>query len=183
MPFDPAKPAFGSPDSSAEMRDQFNGLKELIDAMSGVTSVQVDAVNTVAPGEPANVSVSIAGGVLHFSFDIPSGADGPQGPPFASAVVDGVDTLNPGDDATVSTSFDGSDVHFAFGIPRGADGTNGTDGAQGLPGEVTDAALASAIEGTSANTNGVDTLDTLLADPDVEALRQKLNEIILNGRR
>ena len=32
--FDPTKPAFGSPDSSAEMRDQLNALKDLIDAQA-----------------------------------------------------------------------------------------------------------------------------------------------------
>jgi len=32
-------------------------------------------------------------------------------------------------------------------------------------------------------TTGVSTLDTGFADPDMEALRQKVNEIILNGRR
>lgn len=31
--------------------------------------------------------------------------------------------------------------------------------------------------------NRVGTLDTGFADPDMEALRQKLNEMILNGRR
>jgi hypothetical protein len=36
---------------------------------------------------------------------------------------------------------------------------------------------------TNANTNGVTTLDSGFADPDVEALREKLNEPILNGRR
>jgi len=29
----------------------------------------------------------------------------------------------------------------------------------------------------------VSTLDNAFADPDMEALRQKLNEMILNGRR
>jgi len=29
----------------------------------------------------------------------------------------------------------------------------------------------------------VEILDTTFADPDLEALRQKLNELILNGRR
>jgi hypothetical protein len=70
-----------------------------------------------------------------------------------------------------------------FGIPRGNDGSNGTngsDGAQGPPGEITQAQLNSA---TSNNTNGVSTLDTGFADPDMEALRQKVNEMILNGRR
>ena len=37
--------------------------------------------------------------------------------------------------------------------------------------------------GTSANTNTAGTLDTAFADPDKEILRQKMNEIILNGRR
>lgn len=52
------------------------------------------------------------------------------------------------------------------------------------PGEVTQSQLDNAISsGTSANTNAVTTLDTAFADPDLEALRQKLNEMILNGRR
>ena len=166
MPFDPTKPAFGSPDSSAEMRGQFNALNDKIDA-------------------------------------IPAGPPGPQGPPFASAVVDGVSTLNPGEAATVVTGFDGTNVHFTFGIPRGAvgnpgpqgdpgndgpQGPQGADGPQGLPGEVTNAALASAIAGTSANTNGVSTLDTPFTnDPptlaDIEVLRAKFNEMILALRR
>ena len=45
------------------------------------------------------------------------------------------------------------------------------------------AAIDSAIGGTSSNTNAVETLDTPFADPDVEALRQKLNELILGARR
>jgi hypothetical protein len=60
-------------------------------------------------------------------------------------------------------------------------------GAQGAPGEVTNAAMndaiATAITGTSNNTNGVATLDTPLADPDSEAIRQKINEMILAARR
>jgi hypothetical protein len=36
--------------------------------------------------------------------------------------------------------------------------------------------------GTSAASNGVSTLDTGFADLVVEALRQKMNEVILNGR-
>ena len=55
-------------------------------------------------------------------------------------------------------------------------------------GEVTNAALAAAIAGTSANTNAVVTLDTPFAnDPptlaDIEALRTKINEMILAMRR
>jgi hypothetical protein len=83
----------------------------------------------------------------------------------------------------LQTSFDGSNVRFAFGIPRGSDGSNGSDGAQGPPGEISQAQLNSAIAGNSANTNAVSTLDTPFADPDMEAMRQKMNEMILNGRR
>ena len=61
--------------------------------------------------------------------------------------------------------------------------SDGSDGAQGPPGEISQAQLNSAISGTSNNTNGVSTLDNAFADPDMEALRQKVNEMILNGRR
>ena len=61
--------------------------------------------------------------------------------------------------------------------------SGGRGGSQGPPGEITQAQLNSAISGTSNNTNGVSTLDTGFADPDMEALRQKVNEMILNGRR
>lgn len=225
MPFDPDYPPPNAEIESAPLRSQFNGLKTLIDAVSGVTSVVIDSITTVAPGQPATAGAVVSGTVLHLSFAIPRGDDGtpgapgdagpqgndgaqgppgaqgndgaagpqgppgndgatgPQGPPFASAVVDAVNTLNPGDAATVSVSFDGTNVHFTLGIPRGADGANGTDGAQGPPGEVTNAQLDSAIDGTSANTNAVTTLDTPFADPDAEALRVKMNELILAARR
>ena len=92
-----------------------------------------------------------------------------------------VNTVDPGTPAAVvQTSVDGSNVCFQFGIPRGSDRSNGSDGA---PGEVSNAQLNSAISGTSNNTNGVSTLDTGFADPDMDALRQKVNEMILNGRR
>jgi hypothetical protein len=161
----------------------------------------VDAVNTVNPGDPAAVSVSFDGTNVRFTFDIPRGSDGgqgpagndggqgppgndgAQGPPFAQAIVDSVTTLDPGSPATVGVSFDGSNVRFTFGIPRGNDGSNGSDGSQGPPGEISQAQLDTAISGTSNNTNGVGTLDSPFADPDMEALRLKLNEMILNGRR
>ena len=105
---------------------------------------------------------------------------GRPGPPCAQAVVDTVNTLEPWESAAVDVSFDGSNVHFTFGIPRGNDGSNGSDG---TPGEVSQQQLDDAISGTSANTNTVSTLDNSYADPEMEELRQKLNELILNGRR
>ena len=158
----------------------------------------VDSVTTLNPWESASVGVSFDGSNVRFTFGIPRGNDGStgsqggngsdggqgpqgiQGPPFAQAVVDGVNTLDPGQPAWVQTSFDGSNVRFTFGIPRGNDGMNGSDGA---PGEVSQAQLDSAINGTSNNTNSISTLDSGFADADMEALRQKMNEIILNGRR
>jgi hypothetical protein len=88
--------------------------------------------------------------------------------------------LNPGEPATVQTSFDGSNVRFTFGIPRGNDGTSGSDGA---PGEVSLAQLDNAISGTSNSTSSINTLDSGFADADMEALRQKMNEMILAARR
>ncbi|MCX6855151.1 MAG: hypothetical protein NTV80_09615 [Verrucomicrobia bacterium] len=249
--FDPNLPANGTHGSSAQMRAQLNGLKALIDAVPAINAAQVDSTNTLPQGSPANASVSVIGNSLHFTFDLPQGAEGtqgmmgaqgppfaqavvdgvntlppgdnatvsvsfdgsnvrfnfaiprgndggqgpqggsgsdggpgPQGPPFAQAVVDGVGTLNPGEPATVQTSFDGSNVRFTFGIPRGNDGLNGSDGA---PGEISQAQLDSAINGTSSNTNSVSTLDTGFSDPpslaDLEALRLAYNNLVLALRR
>lgn len=48
---------------------------------------------------------------------------------------------------------------------------------------MTAADLADAVTGTSSNTNAVTTLDTPFADPDLETVRQKLNEFLLAARR
>ena len=50
------KPVFGSPDSSAEMRAQFVGLKQLIDTVPTITAAVVDSVSTLNPGDPATVT-------------------------------------------------------------------------------------------------------------------------------
>ncbi|MBE2286198.1 MAG: hypothetical protein IAE77_22270, partial [Prosthecobacter sp.] len=54
--------------------------------------------------------------------------------------------------------------------PRGNDGSNGSDGSQGPPGEISQAQLDSAINGTSANTNSVSTLDSPFGDPEWAAV-------------
>ena len=90
-------------------------------------------------------------------------------------------------------SFEGSNVRFTFGIPtvadgsNGSDGTNGADGGQGPPGKVSNAALTSAIGGTSNNSNGVGTLGQS-ADPNyqqsqVQDLINKVDELINALRR
>ena len=71
--------------------------------------------------------------------------------------------------------------------PPGPEGAQGPPGPEGPPGEVTQVDLDNALALTSANTNNVGTLDNAPSDPpslaDYEALRAKLNELILNGRR
>ncbi|MBL9130323.1 MAG: hypothetical protein JNG86_03935 [Verrucomicrobiaceae bacterium] len=199
MPFDPSLPANNSPKSSAVMRGQLTSLHDLITAIQTVTAVQVDGVNTLPAGSQASVSLQLTGNTLHFTFGIPEGIPGaqggpgndggpgpagPQGPPFAQAVVDGVTTLDPGQNAAVNVSFDGSNVRFTFSIPRGEQGIQGPTG---QPGEVSQTdlnnGLANTLSQCSANSNAVATLDTPMADPDDEALRQKVNELLLALRR
>jgi hypothetical protein len=198
MPYDPNFPATRAELISASFRNQFHGMKDLIDAIPGITDVVVDSVTMLNPGEPATVTLSVIGTVLHASFAIPRGADGLQGlqgipgspgQPFANVIIDGVNTLNSGEPASVWISFDGVNVHLVFNIPRGPQGEQGI---QGPMGEVTSVmmggAISTAIAGTSNNTNSVATLDTPFTnDPlslaDGELIRAKINELILAQRR
>lgn len=185
--FDPAVPADHSLIVAGVLRDQFQGLQEMIEAVPVVSGAVVDGVTTLPAGSPAEASAVLEAGALHFAFGIPQGAEGregatgetgPQGPPFAQAVVDGVSTLPPGDAATVGVSFDGTDVHFSFGIPQGA---------KGEAGDVSLEQLNLAIAGTSANSNAVQVLPfnaTPNYDPEqFQAVIDKVNELILALRR
>jgi hypothetical protein len=193
MPFDPNVPAFNAELTSAMFRGQFNGLKDLIDAASGITAVVVDAVNTLPAGSAASVDMQVSGNTLHFTFGIPEGQPGPQGTPgndgapgqpFAQAVVDAVNTVDPGSPASVSVNFDGTNVRFTFDIPRGQ---TGDTGATGQPGEVSQTDLQNAVNDAlqqcSNNSNAVGTLDAPMADPDAETLRNAYNTLVLALRR
>ena len=103
MAYDPNFPVANTPATSAEMRGQLNGLKELI-----------DAVPAGPPGPPG--------------ADGAAGAPGPQGPPFASAVVDGVNTLDPGNPAQVTVSFDASLCALALPFPAARRATRASKG-------------------------------------------------------
>ena len=164
MPYDSTKPVNGILIDADFLREQFNALKDAMDAIPRITAVEIDAVNTIDPGQPAGASVQIIGTVLHLTLNIPRGAPGtagadgtpggpgpagPQGPPFANAIIGGVSTLNPGDNAWVTVSFDGTNVQFFFGIPRGIDGQSG----------LTQQQLDNAILGTSRNSDNVPTLN------------------------
>jgi hypothetical protein len=79
MPYDPNIPQAGTEIDAVQMRAQLNGLKTLIDVVPTITSAQVDAVTTLPAGDPATVSASVIGTVLHLSFGIPEGPSGPPG--------------------------------------------------------------------------------------------------------
>jgi hypothetical protein len=79
MPFDPTYPQDLTPIDATPMRAQLNSLKALIDAIVTVTSAVIDGVTTLPPGSPVAVSVTVTGNELHFTFDIPEGAQGPSG--------------------------------------------------------------------------------------------------------
>jgi hypothetical protein len=126
--FDPNLPQENTLADAAQMRNQFNGLKALIDALQSINAAQVDAVNTLPPGTPASVSINLNGTVMHLTFGIPQGIDGqpgPPGPPIGNAIVDSVSTLPPGSDASAGVSFDGTNLRFTFGIPTGNEGPPG----------------------------------------------------------
>ena len=186
--FDPNLPQENTVADAAQIRSQFNSLKSLIDAISSITAAQVDGVNTLPAGSPAQVNVSVNGNTLHFSFSIPQGNDGQQGPPFANAVVDNVNTLPAGSPATVGVSFDGSNVRFTFGIPQGNDGPTG---AAGQPGEVTQTdlnnGLLNNLSQCSNNSNGVSTLgqgaDSSYNQTQMQDLISKVDELINALRR
>jgi hypothetical protein len=136
MPFDPNYPPTNALIESAPLRGQFNGLKELIDA--------------IPAGPPG-----------------PEGPAGPQGPegPGGPAGAEG---------------------------PMGPQGPQGPEGPQGPPGEVTQTDLANAelnmLSQSSANSNGVSTLDTPFTnDPptlaDMEVMRAAYNALVSALRR
>lgn len=94
MPYDPAQPANNSALSSQVMRNQFTGIKDLIDAMVSITAAQVDGVTTLNPGEDATVTVSITGTTLHLTFGIPQGDEGLVGPPGEVTLTDLTNAIN-----------------------------------------------------------------------------------------
>lgn len=94
MPFDPNLPQALTMADATQIRNQFNGLKSLIDAFISVNAAEVDGTSTLPPGSGAAVSVSVTGNTLHFTFSIPQGDVGPGGPQGAPGEVTNVDLAN-----------------------------------------------------------------------------------------
>lgn len=157
MPFDPNIPAHNAELTSAMFRGQFTGLKDLIDAIPA------------GPQGPPG----------------PEGPQGPQGDPGGPPGPEG--PMGPaGPQGEQGPQGPQGDPGGPPG-PEGPMGPVGPAGPQGPPGEVTQTDLNNAQLNTlsqcSNNSNGVATLDTPMADPDVEILRQKLDELINALRR
>jgi hypothetical protein len=164
MSFDPTKPVEGTEIDAAELRNQFNGLKTLLDA--------------VPAGPPGPQGPAGAEGA--------PGAQGPQG-------NDGRSVVNVYDDgmgrAVVQMS-DGT-TYGPFTIASGPAGADGAPGPQGPMGEATmgdiQNAVNNAIAGTSNNSNSVSILDMTISDPptqtDVQNIASRLDQLILALRR
>ena len=175
MPFDPAWPQNGQNIDADRFRGQFAGIIDLIGSGSGINAAQVDSTNTLPPSTPANASVSVVGNTLHFTFDLPQGQDGPGGAQGPEGPQGPTGPQGPQGDPGGPPG------------PQGPEGPQGPSGPQGPPGEVTQTDLNNGLMNNLSQcsniSNGVATLDTPMADPDDEILRQKLDELINALRR
>ena len=81
----------------------------------------------------------------------------------------------------------GPQAHRGGDGSQGAQGPQGDAGPQGVPGEVNNAALATDIAGTSADSKGVALLGIAVSDPptqaEMQAVANKLDELITALRR
>ncbi|MFM2178075.1 MAG: hypothetical protein RL015_2173 [Verrucomicrobiota bacterium] len=175
MPYDPTYPPLNADIESAPLRAQFNGLKDLIDAVPTITSAVVDSVTTVNAGEPAQVSVSLIDTELHLNFSIPAGQVGPGGGAGPEGPSGPIGPEGPPGPAGGPPG------------PQGPEGPPGPPGPQGATGEVSHAELLNTLNSTSANSNGVSPLGLAVSDPpsqsDLQQVANKLDELIQALRR
>ena len=75
MAFDPTLPINDSLVDAGELRSQFTGLKDVLDA-GAVTAAQTQSTGTLSPGSPATADVALNAGTLTFTFGIPAGMPG-----------------------------------------------------------------------------------------------------------
>ena len=176
MPFDPTLPAEGSELQSAVMRSQLNALKALIDALASFTHAEVDAVDTLDPGTPASVSITIDGATLRFSFGIPQGEKGDQGPQG--------DTGPDGPPGTPGgpPGPEGPEGPQGPPGPEGPQGEQGPQGETGPTGEVSQNAADAAIATTAQNPASVTPLNLTAGSGYDQAQMQqvidKLDELL-----
>jgi len=75
MPFDPTLPLDASLVDAGELRSQFTGLKDLVDAGT-ITAALTQNTGTLPPGSAATADVTLSAGTLTFTFGIPAGQPG-----------------------------------------------------------------------------------------------------------
>jgi len=198
MAFDPTLPATGAQLRSAELRNQLNGLKDLIDAVPVGTQGLPGEAGPPGPagpqGEPgADGDPGPAGNAVANVYDDSTGraviqmsdgttygpftvASGPQGSPGADgAQGDPGPQGDPGAQGEPGAQGDP-------GGPQGPPGADGAEGPQGPAGEVSAQQLTDAIAGTANNPASIATLDITVSDPptqgEVQAVVDKMNELI-----
>jgi len=110
MTYDPNWPQTGQIVDADRFREQFAGVVAMLDSGSAITSVVVEAVNTLPPGSAAEATVTLTDGVLRFVFSLPQGEGGPPGTPGEvsqaelAAAISGT-ALNPSSVSPVGTYF------------------------------------------------------------------------------
>jgi len=200
MPFDPTKPAPGDDLDAVLVRNQLNALNDKIDAVpAGPQGLPGEPGGVGGDGAAALVAVTVPGtnavgtGFVSFGFAAtPVNLGWLTGTRLRAAAI--ADPANWMEGSIVALG--PTEVTLSVDATGGAGSFTGWNlslaGAQGAPGEVTNAAMGSAIStaiaGTSNNTNSVPTMDTpFTSDPvapaDLELIRAKINEMILAARR
>jgi hypothetical protein len=102
--FDPTLPEDGALVIAGVLRDQFNGLADMIEAVPTISSAVVDAVNTLPAGDPAEVSASVMADVLHLTFGIPQGQSGLPGEVTLADMNAAIATTSSNSNAVVNLS-------------------------------------------------------------------------------
>jgi hypothetical protein len=124
----------------------------------------VDAVNTLNPGDPATVNTSFDGSNVRFTFGIPRGSDGIQGPQ--------------GDPGAQGSQGMQGDVG-----PQGLPG----EVSNAVLAEAIANALTEAADSSSSNSDAVALLGLTVSDPptqaEVQSVANKLDELIAALRR
>jgi len=150
MPFNSNIPVNDDATDADVLRDQFNGLKSLIDGA-------YSAINAVPAG--------------------PQGEKGDKGDQ-GDAGPEGLHVVNVSDNGSGQAIIEMSDgnTYGPFTVASGPQGDQGPQGEPGPPGDVSAQQLSDAIAGTANNPSGVDTLDP--GETDIGTVVAKLNELI-----
>lgn len=196
--FNPALPLTNSEIASAELRDQFNGLKALIDAIPdgppGPAGPQGEMGPTgpIGPQGPEGPQGPSGGPPGPEGPAGPAGPTGPQGSPGEPGATGPTGATGPQGDpgpigATGSTGATGPAGDSGPQGNQGEMGPQGPQGPQGPAGDVSVPQLESAIAGTSSNSNAVTVLNLVVSDPptraEMQSLADKVQELILALRR